>query len=339
MAGKKIIIDTDMVYDDWLAILYLLGCEDVDVVAITVCGSGEARPEPGVKNLLKLLHAVGRTDIPVSTGQEQPLEGTNTFPKRIRDSIDDMLGMKLEDPDRGWDQRGAVTLLRDTLEASEEKITLFTIGPLTNIALLLHQHPELSAKLEEVFCMAGAINVPGNVTDCFETRKLKNKVAEWNCYTDPKALGEVVRIACERGVQVTLFPLDATNKAPINEQLHLQSKRQSHFRASEIAAEIILRKRQILQGGSSSWEGRYMWDPAAAVALIHPEVATFETIHVDIDTDPDSDSAGQTQRADSKAGLHVRFASDLNRETFESWFIKGIRHPQPATSCAEHDGT
>ena len=37
-----VVIDTDMAADDWLAILYLLMRSDVEVIAITVTGAGEA---------------------------------------------------------------------------------------------------------------------------------------------------------------------------------------------------------------------------------------------------------------------------------------------------------
>src|SRR4029453_14801901 len=39
---RAVIVDTDMAADDWLAILYLVGRPEVDVVAITVTGGGEA---------------------------------------------------------------------------------------------------------------------------------------------------------------------------------------------------------------------------------------------------------------------------------------------------------
>ena len=38
----KVLINTDMAADDWMAILYLLKHPDVCVVGITVAGSGEA---------------------------------------------------------------------------------------------------------------------------------------------------------------------------------------------------------------------------------------------------------------------------------------------------------
>ena len=154
-----IIIDTDMAYDDWLAILFLLGRKDVEILAISVCGTGESRPDAGVSNMLKILHAVNKQGIPVSAGPLKPLKGNNSFPKQIRDQIDSMLGIELSEPKQKPDPRDAVTLMKDSLLAAREPVTLFTLGPLTNIALLLKKHPETRPHIKQVFCMGGAIHV------------------------------------------------------------------------------------------------------------------------------------------------------------------------------------
>ena len=44
---RPVVIDTDMAADDWLAILYLLKRPEVEVVAVTVTGTGEAHCAPG----------------------------------------------------------------------------------------------------------------------------------------------------------------------------------------------------------------------------------------------------------------------------------------------------
>lgn len=37
---KKVIVDTDMAFDDWMAIAYLLMNNDVEVIGITTTGAG-----------------------------------------------------------------------------------------------------------------------------------------------------------------------------------------------------------------------------------------------------------------------------------------------------------
>jgi len=61
-----------MAADDWLAILYLLMRSDVDILAITVTGAGEAHCAPGTRHALDLAALAGRPEIPVACGRETP---------------------------------------------------------------------------------------------------------------------------------------------------------------------------------------------------------------------------------------------------------------------------
>jgi pyrimidine-specific ribonucleoside hydrolase len=74
------IIDTDMAGDDWMAILFLLQRPDVNVIAITVTGTGEAHCGPGIRHALDLVLLAGRPKVPVTCGHEMPVIGNHAFP-------------------------------------------------------------------------------------------------------------------------------------------------------------------------------------------------------------------------------------------------------------------
>ena len=93
--ARQVIIDTDMAVDDWFAILYLLQKPGVNVLAITVTGTGEAHCDPGVKNALGLEKLAEHAPIPVACGDEIPLKGSNVFPDSFRNAVDSMLGIRL----------------------------------------------------------------------------------------------------------------------------------------------------------------------------------------------------------------------------------------------------
>jgi inosine-uridine nucleoside N-ribohydrolase len=82
------------------------------------------------------------------------------------------------------------------IQGSPEKVTLVTLGPLTNVAQALEAEPSLVDYIEMIYVMGGAVSVPGNVgfivTD--------NAVAEWNIYVDPHAAA----IVFESGAPITL---------------------------------------------------------------------------------------------------------------------------------------
>ena len=72
MAGRPIVVDCDTGIDDSLALLYLLGSADADVLAITCC-SGNVEAHQVAQNNLALLELVGRDDIEVALGRTTPL--------------------------------------------------------------------------------------------------------------------------------------------------------------------------------------------------------------------------------------------------------------------------
>ena len=116
--SRAVVIDTDMAVDDWLAILYLLGRPEVEVLAITVAGTGESHCGPGIRNARALVALAGQPDIPVACGRETPLEGNHAFPGPWRDSVDGLLGLSLPDGPNQSASGTAVELLGSALGSS-----------------------------------------------------------------------------------------------------------------------------------------------------------------------------------------------------------------------------
>jgi pyrimidine-specific ribonucleoside hydrolase len=57
----------------------------------------------------------------------------------------------------------AVELIARLLRESADPVTLIPVGPLTNVALLLRMHPELTNRIAEIVVMGGSMGA-GNVT-------------------------------------------------------------------------------------------------------------------------------------------------------------------------------
>jgi pyrimidine-specific ribonucleoside hydrolase len=87
----------------------------------------------------------------------------------------------------------AVELLRREIMASPEPVTLITLAPLTNIALLLRTYPEVTGRIAKVMTMGGSASV-GNAT----------AVAEFNVWHDPEAAA----IVFGAGLPLTMYGLD-----------------------------------------------------------------------------------------------------------------------------------
>jgi pyrimidine-specific ribonucleoside hydrolase len=310
-----VIIDTDMAVDDWMAILYLLQRTDVNVLAVSVTGTGEAHCDPGVRNALNLLMLAGNPDIPVACGRETPLQGENVFPQEWRDSVDAVNGLTLPENPNPVGAVAAVDLLRETLLASELPVRLVTLGPLTNIAELLAAEPTIVDQIEMIYVMGGAVDVEGNLQGGMRT---DNAAAEWNVYVDPLAAAQVV----ESGAPVTLIPLDATNHAPLTLDFFTAVSLDRTTPEANFLYELLFE--QIGFVGSGYW---FFWDPLAAVAATDERIVTIEDRKVRVIT-TEGDELGRTLPDEN--GSPVRVAVDADVTLFEQIFLDVLNGRDPS---------
>jgi pyrimidine-specific ribonucleoside hydrolase len=187
----EIILDVDTGVDDALAILFAVRHPDLTVRAIS-CVSGNADVDQVVANTLLVLDAAGAGDVPVARGAASPL----LEPRRdglIVHGADGMGALGLPRSHRRPVDVHAVELMRGEIMAADEPVTLITLAPLTNIALLLRSHPEVVARIGRVMTMGGSASV-GNASP----------VAEFNVWHDPEAAAVVFAA----GLPMTMYGLD-----------------------------------------------------------------------------------------------------------------------------------
>lgn len=303
---RPVVIDTDMAPDDWLAILFLLGRPDVNVLAITVSGTGEGHCGPGVRNAIALIGLAGKTDIPVACGRETPLAGTHAFPEEWRARVDAHLGIPLATEPENPSRDSAFDLMASTLRASPEKVTVLTLGPLTNLADVLQQMPDLADRIGATFIMGGAVEVGGNVGA--SGLGINNIVAEWNVYVDPAAAKAVL----EAGVRATLVPLDATNHAPLSEAFAARLAGDAGSPSAKFASDVLTRLR------ASIAVGYFFWDPLAAAVLVDESLTAFESRGLSVVVDEGPESGRVITNPDGPAS---RFATTADLGRLETLLI------------------
>lgn len=208
-----------MGWDDTLSILYLMKCPDIDILGITVTGCGETDLRWGKQIALSLMELGGKTDVPVCGGTSTPLQFNHVFPQDFKDDMNGLMGllgslnadvvMEL-DPRPAWD------FIAQTLEETDSKITILSLGGFTNLATMLNRYPHAKIdRIEAIYAMAGAVFVDGNIALLNNARPAwnqgpvysSNQVAEWNIFVDPLAARKVFR----SDIPLTLVPLDACN--------------------------------------------------------------------------------------------------------------------------------
>nr|NQU92849.1 nucleoside hydrolase [Bacteroidota bacterium] len=220
---------------------------------------------PGTDNALGLIALAGEPDIPVVPGDTVAINSQNTalIPANWRDEGNSMLNLSLpQNPNPPLNQ-DAVQFIIETLTNADKPIRIVVLGPLTNIGLALQQAPNIVEKIESVYIMGGAVNVPGNI---HSSGVGDNTVAEWNIFLDPEAAEIVFR----SGVNIYLASLDVTNQAPVTMAFYNRFSSDHTTPEADFVYGII------------SWlidanYGFYFWDPLAAAIATDRNIVTTQT--------------------------------------------------------------
>jgi purine nucleosidase len=197
-----VIIDCDPGHDDMLAILLAARHPALDLRAVTTV-AGNRTIDDTTRNAQAILAIAGAPSIIVARGAAAPL----VEPLRTADGVHGRTALDENASEAGaapLAPESAVELIARLLRESEESITIVAIGPLTNIALLLREHPSLLSRIAEIVLMGGSTG-RGNV----------EPLAEFNIRTDPEAADVVF----SSGLPITMCGLDVTHQALVTESV------------------------------------------------------------------------------------------------------------------------
>lgn len=257
--AKPLIIDTDPGIDDAAAITLLVDEPAFDIKLIASV-SGNVGIGHTTNNALKLLTFLGR-GIPVARGAAAPLMRDNRFATEAHGKSG-MGSFEFPEPDDSLlTEDNAVLEERKVLMESTEPVTILTLGPLTNIALLLATFPEVKSHIERIVSMGGSTE-RGNI----------GVYGEFNISVDPEAAKMVFR----SGLPITMVGLDIGRKA------HLIPNDLDDLEAAGEVGKMVGSLFRSYDGGHIE-EGIKMYDPSAAMVLIEPELFTMRSAFVDVE--------------------------------------------------------
>lgn len=189
---KKIIIDADPGIDDSIAIILANNVVEYEILGISLV-SGNVHVEKGRKNILRLSKFSDR-DFKIYMGSSSPL--SKEFINAEDTHGEDGLGETYLDYEEKNSDGDAINFLVE--EARKGEITIFALGPLTNIARAL-KRDRAAFKDTRIIIMGGNFKSYGNMSP----------VAEFNFYVDPDAADYVIKNAPNK---VEIMPLDVTRK-------------------------------------------------------------------------------------------------------------------------------
>lgn len=302
MNKRKIIIDTDPGIDDAVAIAIALFSEELDVQLFTTV-AGNVSIEKVTKNLLKLLPFYGKK-VPVAVGASRPL---------IREAID-ASGVHGKTGMDGYDfpeedhslllEETAVQAMARVLKESTEKITLVPIGPLTNIAILLREYPEVADKIDEIVLMGGSVG-RGNA----------GVYSEFNIKVDPEA----AKIVFENGLPIVMCGLDVGLKALV------YPEDSEIIKDMNPVGNMFYSLFKAYRGGSFK-TGLKMYDSCAVAYLLKPEMFEVEETFVGIETQGTYTSGATVVdlKGYCNQPANAKVTVDVDADVFKEWFLDAI---------------
>lgn len=312
--ARPIVLDVDTGTDDALAVLYAVGSADLDLRGIS-CVAGNAGLEQVVDNTLKVLDAAGAPELPVAAGATKPFI-ERARPEGAFHGEDGLAGVQLPPTARRTAEQSATELLHALITSSAEPVTLVSLAPMTNVAMLLTLHPDVADHLERIVFMGGSA-AEGNVT----------AVAEFNVWQDPEAATCVV----ESGLPVTMYGLDVFNRLLIPQPVADRWTESAHP-AVRAAGELLHRRGTRAAGFEQDYVG-VLGDAGALLILTHPKLFTTRRLPVRVNlagigrgqTIVDRRPAAQDQEAlDRDPWPLLDVALDLDVDAAGAAFIAAI---------------
>ncbi|MDN5451334.1 MAG: pyrimidine-specific ribonucleoside hydrolase RihA [Enterobacterales bacterium] len=261
-----IILDCDPGHDDAIALILALASPELELKAVTT-SAGNQTPEKTLRNALRILTLLQRSDIPVAGGAVKPLMRELIIADNVHGESG-LDGPELPEPNFAPQQCNAVELIAKTLRESKEPMTIVATGPLTNIALLLTSHAELQPKIARIVIMGGAAGL-GNWTPA----------AEFNIYVDPEA----AEIVFQSGLPMVMAGLDVTHRAQIMSE-DIERFRQLGNPVASVVADLLDFFMEYHKQEKWGFQGAPLHDPCTIAWLIKPSMFTCVERWVGVET-------------------------------------------------------
>ncbi|WP_262031556.1 nucleoside hydrolase [Microvirga sp. Mcv34] len=286
---RHIVIDTDPGIDDAIGILLALASPEFSIAGITTV-AGNIGIDTTTRNAGRLLAFAGQHDIPVFEGAAAPLSRPGPAPLNLHGK-DGIGGVALPAPARPPESRPAVEWLADLLLSEPAgSVDIFALGPLTNVARLVLDHPDAAKRIGRIIAMGGVIAEAGNV----------GPRSEFNLWADPEAADAVV----SSGLLLVLVPLDVTRRVRATRDFTAALSASGKPLASMVADLI-----ESYFETSTHQESRPLHDPCVMLFALAPDLFRLENLRLSVGTGP-TEEAGALTVDENGAPVQVAMGVD-----------------------------
>ena len=302
--NRKILLDCDPGHDDAIAILLAGQKQYFNLLGITTV-SGNQTIEKTTQNAINLVEFL-KIDAPVAMGASDPIcrQRLNCPEIHGESGLD---GFDFPKYSKKCDSRNAINLMLDLLN-SNDKVTVVTTGPMTNLGMLLKAHPEVKNHIYEIIFMGGSTG-EGNMSP----------YAEFNILVDPEAAD----IVLSSGLPIKMVGLNVTRRVLVTKQV-IERMSKINNRASKLFVDLM----NVFNANQANYfgitEGGPLHDPITIASMIDDALITWEDMNVTVDTS-NGPKVGQTLCSNKKP-LNCKVAIDINIPRFWDIVEKSIKN-------------
>jgi non-specific riboncleoside hydrolase len=262
---ERIIIDTDPGVDDFLALSIALSSDQFIVEAITIVFGNLSDLLMMARNAAYALQLT-RKKCPIYLGCTTPITRSHT-------PCPDFHGLNaLGNVEYSLDPEYASLIQTDLtayqfiiqhIQQNPNKISIITLGPLTNIAKAVTLYPDLPRNVVRIGIMGGSFNFPGNMSPN----------AEANVYNDPEAARIVFNSNWNK---CSISPLNVTST------IHMDEEFLNNLKSIGEIGRVIFQSHIIYV---DAYKKRIVpcHDPTPVVHFLYPELFTIKKGFVDVE--------------------------------------------------------
>jgi inosine-uridine nucleoside N-ribohydrolase len=294
---ERIWLDTDIGsdIDDAFCLAYLLAQPKAELLGISTV-SGKAGERAALASAICL--AAGRGEIPIFAGATHGLASGAVIQPECPQAPA-LASFPHAKPDSFGHASQAIEAMRRAIRSHPGEVTLLAIGPMTNLALLFAQDPELPGLLKRLVLMCGIFGLGQAAYNdpCY---------SEWNAKLDPWATRAVYRAAVAEHRSIGL---DVTTRCTM-EGAELQRRLQDAKGPLAVVAAMARHWGHVIT----------FHDPLAGAAIFRPELIQWKSGEITVELGPGPlagmtvlDSVGQRKS-------HQAAAAVDSKAFFEEYF-------------------
>jgi purine nucleosidase len=310
---RRIILDTDMGsdVDDALCLALALAAPEIELVAVTHV-TRDTRLRAAISK--RLLELAGRPEVPVFAGLGEPRSGDQRF-SWFGNEGNGILEAG-EAPEISSEP--AVEALA-RLVRGNDGIEIVAVGPMTNLAALLANHPELARRVSRLTIMGGHIREVS-----YRGRAFSPGV-DYNLCSDPDAS----LVVLNAGIPTRLVTADVTL------QVWMTAGDLTRFEATRSPLLLALARairrwtpimRQVFGGFGAEIDAdnaAFLHDPLALACVYDESFCTFADLEIEPSIESGLFRTIERARPDART-RRLRCAIEVDTERFRAHFVERL---------------